>query len=201
LERELAAKPIGSRSPVVYCGEWLEHIITERTDPCRVVQGTIKGRAARALRTHKPATREKQRWAKANEEKLANSLSGTALDDNEPMDILLKSGGKEHGIELKTLLDNANDKITMHPDALARKRAWMAERTNRTIHTVAMDDRNVFATGKFKHQFSGHQMYYKRGAGAFRIKSMIPVRDAKQLHQLIDASDDELKRLVAELKP
>ena len=100
--------------------------------------------------------------------------------------MLVTVGKTEHGIEVKTLLDNGNDKITMHPSSRRRKEAW-ARKRGRRIHTVITDDRDTFEGGTHAQQYSGHRMYYRRGVGAFRLKGMTPVRDAKHLLELMQA--------------
>jgi len=195
-EQKLATRPVGSRSPVVICKGLVTHARVATTESCRIVESTARGKSARAKQSHKPATAAKQRWAEANEGKLAKGLSGRTLDDNEAVDVIIKAGGKEHGIELKTLLDNTNNKITMHPDSVLRKEVWRAASRNRTLHTVVLDDRNKFLAGKFKSQFTGSRIYYRRGVGAFRVNSMVPVRNYSELRRLMLASDSELEKMV-----
>ena len=60
--------------------------------------------------------------------------------------------------EIKTIVTGSNDKITMHPDSLARKQDYLAS-NNLTGHTVVFDDRN-------------NNIYYKQGVGSFRLSSM-----------------------------
>lgn len=200
-EQRLRELPVGSRRPLVDCtGAILGNWLAIHARPCKIKEAALqKARAKRAKSSHKPSSAEKQRHAEANEVKLAKQLKGKSLEDNEPMDIILKSKKQEHGIELKTMLDNGNDKITMHPESKARKLLWQEAAPNRTIHTVVLDDRDVFMGGKFKHQFSGSKIYYKRGVGAFRARSMTPVKDVKTLRRLIEASDDELTDILKSL--
>ena len=134
-------------------------------------------RAKRAMASHKSSTKEKQKVAKANEHDAARQLGGLSFPDNEPLDVHLQVGRTLHGIEMKTMLDNGNDKITMHPESRRRKEAWATE-GRRKLHTVVLDDRDTFGN---KQQHSGHRIYYAEGVGAFRIGSMRKVKDYAEL--------------------
>lgn len=131
-----------------------------------------RSRAERAIASHKPSTRAVQRRAFHGERVVADIVGGRSLDDNEPMDLIVRSGGRIHGVEVKTLIHNTNDKITMHPASRRRKEAWV--RQNRAKgHTVVVDKRG-----------SGVSLYYKSGFGAFRISSMQKVT-ASELRKLV----------------
>ena len=153
-----------------------------------------RDRAARALASYKPATKAKQDHAEGNEEKLARHIGGRGLPDNEPMDVLVPRPGGEHGIELKTMLDNARGAITVHGDARLRKHRW-AEATGNRIHTVVMDDRDVWEDGAHVALFSGHKLYYRRGVGSFSVKAMYPVKSYAELKELLEMPDDQLPML------
>ncbi len=137
-------------------------------------------RAARAKETFKPSTATKQRRAEANEKVVARMVGGDSLPDDEPMDVVTSLRGRRHGVEVKTFVDNANDKITMHPESRVRKERW-ARKNKATTHTVLVDDRDLFSP----EQFSGHKVYYARGTRAFRLRNMIPVRDEADLKWLM----------------
>jgi hypothetical protein len=143
-------------------------------------ESKLSDRAQRALASHKPSTAAKQRWAEKNESAVARMLGGKTTDDNNPADVTARSGGQLHGVEVKTLLDNKNDKITVHPESRARKGAW-AKADGARLHTVVFDDRNRFGTPGH----SGHRLYYHEGVGAFRLAGMTPVRDAAHLRSLV----------------
>ena len=132
-------------------------------------------RVAAAKASHKPSTRAKQMVGEASEVKVAKMIGGKSLPDNEPMDVLVQVGGKRHAIEVKTFVDNANDKITMHPASLARKTAW-ARLEKTTLHTVLVDTR----PGK-------RGTFYRRGVGSFRAGTMEKVRDGLHLADLMGA--------------
>ena len=122
-----------------------------------------------ATRTHKPVTAEKLALAAAAERLVQSIVGGTGTDDNLPVDVTV---GK-NGIEVKSLIDNGNNKITMHPDSLARKTAWAKENKS-ALHTVVVDTKS----GK---------MYYRAGVGSFRIGTMQQV-SAPELRALVSGA-------------
>lgn len=129
-----------------------------------------------------------------NEPILAKGIHGVSLRDNEPIDtMVLRHGRVAHGVELKTLVDNKANKITMKTSAMQRKADWVKEH-GVPFHTVVFDDHKVFnAGGQDVHgPQSDRQMYYKRGFGSFRIPAMHPVRDMAHLNELMDTPDHEL---------
>jgi len=99
------------------------------------------------------------------------------------MDVIIDRGGKKIGIEVKTFTDNANDKVTMHPDARKRKERW-ARKEKASLYTVVVDARDKFDGGKNKEQFSGNRYYIAKGVGSFRLQSMRPV-GASELRTLL----------------
>ena len=118
--------------------------------------GSGTSRAERAKATHKPTTAEKQRRGEAEQAKLAKEISGKNTDDNLAFDIIKGN----HAIEVKTLIDNANKKITMHPRSRRRK-LKEAKQQKLEAHTVVIDVSS-----------SDHKMYYKKSVGSFRISAM-----------------------------
>jgi len=127
-----------------------------------------ESRATRAKRTHKPATVEKQRKAEAEQARLAGLVGGKETDDNEAFDVLI---GK-HAVEVKCVIDNDNDKITMHPESRRRKEQF-AKNNGMELHTVAIDVRG------------GKRAYYHRdGVGAFRLSAMERVSAAELRERL-----------------
>lgn len=119
-----------------------------------------------ATASYKPATREKQLQAAAAERAVAAIVGGKGTDDNLPLDIVVG----RNGVEVKAVIDNGNNKITMHPESLARKEAWAKENKS-SLHTVVVDAKS----GK---------MYYRAGCGSFRIGNMQEV-NAKELKALV----------------
>lgn len=128
----------------------------------------VLGKVERATITHVPMTRQVRQEAEKEAQGLAKLLKGQHTQDNEPMDIIVG----RNGIEVKTLIQQKNDKITMHPDSLRRKLTFV-KKNKLKGHTVAIDMR----TGQ-------RQLYYQPGFGSFRIGSMQPVTQA-ELKKLI----------------
>lgn len=140
--------------------------------------GPRSEKSRRALKAFKPIHAINQRYAEKNELKVRRMVDGTRTDDNKPVDVITKDG--KHGIEVKTMINNDNNKITVRAAALAKKEAWARENKAR-LHTVLIDDRD-----KFKHpRYSGHKIYYMRGTGSFRLSSMVPVESAAHLRRLM----------------
>lgn len=138
----------------------------------------LSEKAQRAKDAHVMVDKDIQRYAEEhNEPRTAKALGGVSFPNGEPIDIAVagKDGKVAHGVELKTVVKNANGKITMKGDAIARKAAW--EKKNKAqIHTVVLDDSAVKdAHGPGQHDESKRKIYYANGYGSFRIGSMHPV--------------------------
>lgn len=147
-----------------------------------------------AKQAHVMIDKTVQRYAEEhNEPKFAKALGGVSLRDNEPVDVITHEAGKvTGGIELKTMVLNTNDKITMKASAMEKKAAWVKE-NKAHFHTVVFDDRKVFnADGAGKHDESKRQMYYRRGFGSFRVGTMHPVKDVKELKKLMAMKNEDL---------
>jgi phage gp29-like protein len=147
---------------------------------CIVPKGSMDDRVSRAMRTYKPATQEKQAIADREEQRVAMALKGRRTDDNDPVDVIVKIGGRTHGVEVKTFVDNSNNKVTVHPESLRRKMGW-ERKNNGVLHTVVVDKRNATAPGLY----SGHDLYYRRGTGSFRLGTMTRVRSIQHLKDLL----------------
>lgn len=147
---------------------------------------TPKTKSEIAKASAKRVATEIQRYAEdINEAYVAEKVGGEPLPDNEPADVVLEIDGKPQGIEVKTMVDNGNRKITCKTEAQDRKRAW--ERKNKGVfHTLVIDDHDVFnAKGPGKHDLSQRKLFYRRGYGSFRVDSMYQVKDMAELKQLI----------------
>lgn len=97
-----------------------------------------------------------------------------------------------HGIELKTMVTNKANKITMKRSAMERKAEW--EKNNKaTFHTVVIDDSAVFnANGEGKHDESKRRIFYRRGFGSFRVGTMHEVKNVAELKKLLDTPNEKL---------
>jgi GNAT superfamily N-acetyltransferase len=136
-------------------------------------------RCRRAKAAHVMVDKTIQRYAEEhNEPRAAKKLGGISFPNSEPIDIAIAgdNGVVKHGIELKTMVKNANNKITMKKDARERKKSW--ELKNKAqIHTVVLDDSAVMnAKGEGKHDESKRKIYYANGYGSFRIGSLHEVK-------------------------
>jgi hypothetical protein len=155
----------------------------------------MSDKAKKAQAAHKYVGADVQRYSEEhNEPILAKSIGGVSLRDNEPVDVVIhdKGGQIQHGVELKTMTDNANGKITMSAGAIDKKMAW-AKKNHADFHTIVYDDSAVKdANGLGKHDDSQRKMYYRRGAGSFRVTSMQPVENAKELKTLINTPTKDL---------
>lgn len=143
----------------------------------------ISERAARAIASHNPSTKEKQRESDRFESKLATAIGAKRSDDNRPMDNFVND---KHGIELKVMHDQKGlGRVNMRPDSRERKEAWVAAEKGRTGHVVLIDNRDKFDGGKFKDSYSGHHIYYRDAIGAWSSSTMTKVKNYKDLKALI----------------
>lgn len=162
-----------------------------------------------------------QRYAEEHEEPdIARKIGGVWIKGDGPVDVEIKNkyGKIKHGIELKVVVDNNNDKITMHGSAEAKKAAW-EKKHKATFHTVVIDDSGCVAhnlTGKETRRgktkkiadslerylagdkkamdMSKRKIYYRRGFGSFRFHNMQPIKDFKELRHILDVPDDQLPK-------
>jgi hypothetical protein len=152
-------------------------------------------KAKRARKAHVMIAKDEQDYAeKYAEPRLAKAMKGRALDDNEPVDVVLGSpDNPAGGVELKTVVKmGANDKITMHGYPIVRKVAWEQEH-GVPVHTVVFDDRNVFnAKGAGRHDPTKRVILYRRGTGSFRLGGMYRCKDLAELTKLIAMDDAQL---------
>lgn len=125
-------------------------------------------RAARAVASFKPSTKEKQDAGDQSQREVAKALRGQETPDNDPMDVVISSGGRVVGVEVKTFCDQTNDKITVHPESRERKERW-ARRTRARVFTVVVDRRDTFAGGAHRDAYSGHRYHVAEGTGSFRL--------------------------------
>jgi hypothetical protein len=149
-------------------------------------------KARRAARHQNKTDGKIQEYTKNNERVFADRMGGKSFPDNEPVDVEMKVGGKEHGIELKTITHGTNDKVTMKASAIERKVEWEKEHGTQ-VHTVVLDHRDKGIGGEgSKALHSGHEIYYKRGVGSFRIGTMLKVKDEAALKKLMATTYDKL---------
>lgn len=145
---------------------------------------TRNARSTRALKAFKPITAENQQYAEKNELHIRGLIGHNAIrtKDNLPVDVIVTIAGKVHGIEVKTMINNTRDQITMRKAALSKKRSW-SRKNNAKTHTVVLDDRDRFH-GSAAH-YSGHRIYYARGTASFRLGGMVRVQNGAHLVALL----------------
>ena len=124
-------------------------------------QQALTERSQRALATYNPVTPQKVQMAKLSERQIARAVGGVPTADNSPFDILIKG---KIGVEVKTLLEAGNDKVTMHPLSLERKLVEAKRMKLDSTYTVAVDLRE-----------GAPKVYYKAGLGSFRLSAMTQV--------------------------
>lgn len=123
-----------------------------------------------AKESYKPMTKEKERKATANEESVAKAIGGERTGDNDAFDCLTNAG---HAIEVKTIIDGKNSKITMHPKSLRRKKKYIRKNKVRAF-TVVIDER------------SGEKEFYvRKGVGSFRLVSMTKIDGLERLMDIL----------------
>jgi len=96
-----------------------------------------------------------------------------------------------HCVELKTMVDNDNVKITCKTDAQARKIKYAVEQGAK-LHTVVLDDHNVYDPAGDDHDDSRRVFYYRRGVGSFRVETMHKCKNLAELKRLMNAPESEL---------
>lgn len=115
-----------------------------------------------ALANYVPAALKEHHLAEIGENMVRDAIKGKVTGkDSEPFDVL--SADNKHAIEVKTLMLQHNDKITMRGSALNRKYDW-ANKNHASIHTVVLDMRNGVQTPA--------AVYYRHGVGSYRIGNM-----------------------------
>lgn len=128
-----------------------------RGDNCgRPASGKDQTRADRSKTTYKPATQEKQAIADKSEKYLSRMLGLPRTKNNSAFDLQTP----KVGVEVKTMVDQANSKITCHPESCARKRDE-ASKNGLRMYTVVIDKRG-----------SVPGYYVATGVGSFRLGSM-----------------------------
>ncbi|MDE2100019.1 MAG: hypothetical protein KGL39_22385 [Patescibacteria group bacterium] len=122
--------------------------------------GVDVDKSARAKAFYKPSTQAKQLIADQSEQQLSKLCGVPRTTDNSAFDLL----SNKIGVEVKTLIDNKNDKITMHPESRRRKIAEAQEKKLR-MYTVVIDKRGKTPA-----------YYYSEGVGSFRLGNLTAVR-------------------------
>jgi len=135
----------------------------------------LSDKALRAQQAYVSANFEEQKIADEQERIVANALGLPRTPDNDTWD--LHSPSHSVGVELKTMIKQTNDKITMSKSALARKTDFIEHAgTGFRAFTVVADKRG------------GATRYYVReGVGSFRLGTMQQV-NLSQLKEIVRGS-------------
>lgn len=132
-------------------------------------QSTISKQEIAKL-AHAGGDKHHQDIAEEVENHLAAALGMPKSPDNRPFDLQTKTVG----VEVKTLVSNTNDKITMSKEAVARKNAEVKASGLKKTFTVVVDRRA--STPKY---------FIRAGFGSFRIGSMTEVPDTNGLQSFM----------------
>jgi phosphohistidine phosphatase len=139
-------------------GEW----VTINGHPV-LIGGSISDRVERAKNSAVRTGQHEQAIADRSEAVLSKGVGVPRTADNSAFDLR----NDNVGIEVKTLVNGKNEKITMSKDALGRK---LAEQRADELkaYTVVVDRRTGGLTGKATY-------YVKEGLGSFRLGSMTKI--------------------------
>jgi len=116
----------------------------------------LSDKAQLARKNFVAATKGHHDKAEEIERLMAKKTGLTKSSGNKPFDIF----GKKDAVEVKTVLMQKNDKLTMNRDAIARKNAW-AKANKVQSHTLAVDLRGQKPV-----------YYHREGVGSFRLGTM-----------------------------
>jgi hypothetical protein len=156
--------------------------------PARMVGQRAYDRVAAAKKNFKPADRNSQRIAHANEARVAKAVGGQLTGDLKPLDVLVTK--PRLALEVKTLVGagETNLRINMRPECLARKVAEL-QRLKAKGFCVLIDQRG-----------SGpERVYVRAGMGAFRMGTMTRLKSLSQLRAYIrKVSAADLRRKAQE---
>lgn len=138
--------------------------------PAHLIGMTHKAALARA--NYSGGDKHQQDIAEKMENHLATELGMKKSQDNKPFDLF----GSKYAVEVKTLVSNTNDKITMNKAAIARKDTFVKE-TGLKPFTVVVDARG-----------SEPKYFVRAGYGSFRIGSMMPAATASGIRSIMRAA-------------
>lgn len=132
--------------------------------------------------------KHKEKWAKEAERWKAEKAAG-----KNPPDKMDTTGPLAHAVEMKTVVDNSNGKITMDSYSQIRKLNMEKER-GATFHTIVVDDSRVFnAKGPGQHDESKRRIFYRRGvAGSARYEGMHQAKDMNEVRKLMSTPEKNL---------
>ena len=153
------------------------------------------------------------RAAAKAEEGMAKALGGRHVGDYDalrnkrkpPYDIHFPAAkspsGRNEYLEVKYKSEGKKNALSVHADALLRKADHQAEDPKSGFGTVLIDVRDRSFGGTEAGHYQGHDLYYKRGAGAYTTANMYRVKDMAELKRLIATPDHELPELARGTMP
>jgi hypothetical protein len=131
---------------------------------------TTKTKSERSKAAYNPSSKDKQDLGDASQRSFAAQFNGTVTPDNAPMDVTLKSpSGRVVGIEVKTLCDQKDGKITIRKECRELKEKWGRKEKAAGLFVVAYDKRDSYGGGAFKGLYSGKPVWVGKGIGSYRI--------------------------------
>ena len=116
------------------------------------------------------------------EQSIAAKLGHNWESDYKPYDTVSKNG--KSATEVKTMPKGTKTSISVHEDALLRKADWLAANPGAILHTVVSDQRGTYDDGAYKDNYSGHDLYYKRGVGRYALSKMYKCKNLDELKRL-----------------
>ncbi len=155
--------------------------------------------AQRAQKSAKITDKAIQRYSEEhNEPQFAKAVGGVSLPDSEPIDVMVPgpNGVLAHGVEIKTVLDSSRGRIDMNSYAQVRKIDWEERQKPAVLHTVVIDDQEVYnANGEGKHDESKRVYYYRRGvAGSAFLHTMEKCDSMEQVQTLMATPEADLPK-------
>ena len=145
-------------------GEW----VTMAGGQHIMIGGKDSDRVARARASQNFCRADKQRIADKSEARLAEALGVPQTPDNAPFDLR----NDDIGIEVKTLIDQKNDKITMSKAALGRKLAEMRAEGIKPF-TVVRDLRSGTAKYYVSDRLGSLRLGSMQSASLSEIRAMV----------------------------
>jgi len=140
----------------------------------------------------KTVGKEERAHADRIEARVARWLGATRKTGYKADDVRLKTRGMTHHVEVKTKLTGSKQALTVHDDALHRKALIVNSSPNAEFHTIVVDERHRYQGGAHKSNYSGHNLYYRRGSGPWTLSSMHKVSDPRELRRLVESPEHEL---------
>lgn len=145
---------------------------------------------------HKAADQVSNSLAKSLGGKVEEQTGGPGQRDKKPYDVRVKRKGGDgyHDIEVKSMLKGSKTSISVHDDALLRKVEHQKQNPSNLFHTVVVDKRKSYDGGAYADNYSGHEIYYKRGSGAYALSKMHKVKNPAELKKLLDMDMKDLPK-------